>query len=127
MYRIVPVREKHRVVLDYDGVFDYDPRALQRDLKRCAAQVRCPEGTFDFLADFSMVRAIPEQNLKTGEHIVRWCRENGLRRCANVMVSATQRMAVERRTNNDPRFDFFLTREEAELWLERPARIVTGA
>ena len=119
MYRIIPLPELHRVELWLDGAFDYDPRIVLHELKRTVPGICRADRSFDYLADFSRVRRIPVPHARAGETVMEWCRAHGLRKCASVMVSAEQRMVVERKTANDPRFDFFLTREDAEWWLAR--------
>ena len=118
MFRIVPNPALYRVELHLDGRFDHDPRAALPAMKRAVPLVRRPDGSFDFLADFARVRSMPLVHGRSGEKVMEWCREHGLRKCASVLASATQRMVVARKTANDPRFEFFITREEAEGWLE---------
>ena len=117
MFQVVPEPALFRVELHLDGRFDHDPRALLPAMKRAVPLVRRPDGSFDFLADFSVVRSMPLAQSRSGEKVMEWCREHGLRKCASVVASATQRMVVARKTANDPRFEFFITREEAEDWL----------
>lgn len=119
MFSITPDLAMHRVDLSFDGEFDYDPRAVLREVKRAVPKVLSPDRRFDFLADFSRVRQLPHEHAKSGEHTTDWLCAHGLRRCASILPSATQRMVVTRKTGSDPRFDYFLTREEAECWLAR--------
>lgn len=125
MFTITPDPDRHRMVLTMDGGFRHDPRLPLREIKRTVPLVRTQSGWFDVLTDYSRVGLIPRNHSRGDERSLQWCRENGLRKCANVLVNAAQRMAVERMTANDPRFDFFLTREEAEHWLMRdwPGRV----
>ena len=117
MFQIVPEPALFRVELHFDGSFEHDPRAILPAMKRAVPLVRRVDASFDFLADFSRVRSMPLAQSRSGEKVMEWCREHGLRKCASVLASATQRMVVARKTANDPRFEFFITREEAEDWL----------
>ena len=119
MFWMIPEPAKHRVELYFDGVFDHDPRAILLELRRMVPDVRYADESFDFLVDFSRVRDLPSVHAKSGEQALDWLCVNGLRRCASILASATQRMVVSRRTGNDPRFDYFLSRDEAEWWLAK--------
>lgn len=117
MHRFVPYPDDHRVLFELDGDFGHDPAQAFVEFKNAAQLVRCREGSFDLLADFSRVRRIPDEHVRYGLLMTKWSIENGLKRCASVLVSAGQRMAVLNFTAGDPRFDYFLNRGDAERWL----------
>ena len=122
MFWITPEPARHRLVLNFDGSFEYDPRAVLHEIKRVVPLVTSATNEFDLLADFSKARDLPLDHARCGERVLAWIQVHGLRKCACVMVSATQRMVIERQTDNDPRFDFFLSRDEAEWWLAKDLR-----
>ncbi|MEP3052222.1 MAG: hypothetical protein ABJP48_05695 [Erythrobacter sp.] len=118
MYKIHPQIQKNRVLIVFDGEFDYDQTEFAEEIKKAVLTVRSTEREFDLLADYSKVTVMDQSRASRSEEIVAWCVDNGLRKSANVMNSALQRIQIKRLASQNDKWKFFETLSEAEMWLD---------
>ncbi len=69
------------------------------------------------ISDFSRSMVMPQDIAHESKNLAIWLIENGLRKSANILQSATQRMQIARVTQRDEKFAYFTSREEAAAWL----------
>jgi len=119
MHSIEKLTSKHRIVIQFGSYVDHDPDAFAIELKQAAFDVKGSLGEFDILADFTESMVMPQDAAKSSEDVISWCLANGMRKSANVIQNVTQRMQVKRVTEQDPRFGYFGTREQAAEWLDQ--------
>lgn len=119
MYTIRSVPSKHRFELVFDNYQDHDHERFVEDIEKSVLKVRDRQGRFDMLADFTSSIVMPQDIAEGSRDLVVWLIANGLRKSANVLQSATQQMQIQRVTEQDSKFAYFDTFEEAEEWLAK--------
>lgn len=118
-YSITRETARNRVIIVYQGPRDYPLEEFWEEFKEAVHFAKCAKPYFDTLVDHTQSTVLPHDRSKKGQEMAVWCRENGLRRSANVVPSAVMRMQMQRITGRGEEFAFFDTREEAEAWLDR--------
>lgn len=118
MYWITTDRTKHRVMVTFKGHLQEGQETFDTDLMGAALQVRAADGHFDMVSDFTDAPLLPQVQNEQAERMIAWCIDHGLRKSANVMGTALQRMQVKRLSSDDERFAFFETCEDAARWLD---------
>jgi hypothetical protein len=117
MYKIERVPSKHRVEMFLDNYEGHDQQRFLREVQQTAISVRNTDGSFDVLADFTESIVMPQEISQESADLAAWLVTNGMRRSANIIRNATQRMQIKRVTAHDERFGYFENRAEAETWL----------
>lgn len=117
MYQIDVDQTQKRVIIDFVGTYDDDLTAFGQAMKMACMKARGGSGHFDMLSDFSQAHIMSQQTAQDSEAHVQWCKDNGLRKGANVVGGAVSKMQLNRITADD-KFRMFATRAEAEAWLD---------
>ena len=117
MYKIERVRPESRVEMFFGDYQDHDQQRFLHEVQQAALSVRDSNGSFDVLADFTDSVVMPQEISKQSADLATWFLTNGMRKSANIIRNATQRMQIKRVTARDERFGYFENRAQAESWL----------
>jgi len=118
MYSITKSLARNRVEITFDGNHDYSSEEFNAELRSAALAVRSAEGVFDLLVDFSKGEVMPQDATIRSQNNIDWCSENGMRKSANIVPTAIQKLQLNRVARGNDRLEFFGTRDEAEAWLD---------
>lgn len=117
MYTIKTDMNKNRVLMIADGEHNSDMEEFIENFKKAALKIREQSSHFDILTDLSHSMTLQQDRTQATMDLLAWCKENGLRRSANVVGSTIQKMQVRRLSSEVENIASFTTLEEAERWL----------
>ena len=117
MYLLTRHPKQHRVELGFSGQMTQEAGAFFEELTTAAKSVRSPDGDWSLLVDFSDTPVMSQERAQNTAKIFEWCKTHGIVKIAFILNSATQRMQVNRVTENSAIVEVFETRAQAESWL----------
>lgn len=117
MYSIQSQPEKHLVVVEIAGDYDYSQDQFEAELLEAAKAAKSSDGQFDLLCDVSRASVLPKERAARSQVVIDYYVENGLRKSANIMTSALQQLQMKRVSSQNQMFGYFTSRAEAEAWL----------
>jgi hypothetical protein len=117
MENITADASKHRVNIEFVGTYSGDIARFSEEIKSKARIAKGGGQHFDMISDFTQSHVIPQNLAGASAEVAEWCGDNGLRKSANVVNSMLLKLQLDRLTP-DGRFKTFLSREEAEAWLD---------
>jgi hypothetical protein len=108
---------KKRVEINFIGSYSGEMERFGDELKSSVRLAKAGGTNFDLLSDFTQSHVVPQQLLGGAAEFVGWCADNGLRKSAIIIGSMLLKLQMDRLTP-DERFKTFVSREEAEAWLD---------
>jgi hypothetical protein len=117
MEKITANVARNRVEVEFEEHYSGDVAGFSEKLKSCARAAKAGSGHFDILSDFTRSHVMPQQMLGETADVLSWCTDNGMRKAANIVGSMLLKMQLERLAP-DESFRSFISREEAEAWLD---------
>lgn len=118
MFKIETDLSKNRLIVIMSGQHDGDLDQFVAEVRNGVRAIMTTSDHFDILSDQSEAHVMEQARASVAEDLIKWCKDNGMRKSANVVGSLIQKMQIKRISNDDGAIGYFENRAEAEAWLD---------